>query len=621
MKTKIFAFAVMSIMMLSLAAAAEVEVRHAGIEPDSVLYGFDKAFDKISLAITVGDTNKIKKSLEIADERALETNDMLKSGKNNEANDARREHAVLINGVEDKIRNNEDNSINSFEDFSRIQTMIDNHHMVLMSSDLMLNDDILNQTNLIEDLNDDKMQRIRTSVLASGVSEDRLLEIEKNTGFLEARQARIERTIQIAEARLSTLRTLAAERQSQGVDVSGVLREISIIEDFILKFKANINATNITRTRFDELKNFTRITDFDLSSGFKTDFRVEGISLSASDQQLANQLRASFEGTNTPIDLRVEIRNKDNKMRSRERAFGNLTSQQMNFWNQLKNNVIASSSSLEGDFDIEVRIKRELEFARGFNLDNLGFDDFSAISNNDFVNDDNFGERGVFGTATDRRRGADKPEDNGIDNGLRGDGSVEDNGVSGKNREGDSNDDSSSGRTNLASAEAKAAGVIITGGVSGPGYPTGPLNLVVSNTQLFLDKPGQVNGAEVKDRQYENPLETIPPTIVSLPITINGVANNANEIKVISNIKGGQHSGTIDVDIDVLPAAGHLTLQYNGAATVAGGTITSAGTYKTAGTTGIFTGLVAEGTYTMTITESGNTVGSPASVSITTTSL
>lgn len=180
---------------------------------------------------------------------------------------------------------------------------------------------------------------------------------------------------------------------------------------------------------------------------------------------------------------------------------------------------------------------------------------------------------------------------------------------------------------NQASAAAQAAGVIITGGVSGPGYPTGPLNLVVPSTQLFLDKVGQVKqGAqlEVKGRQYEVPLETIPPTTASIPITINGVANTANEIKVISNLKVkngvGQHSGTIDVDIDVLPAAGHLTLQYSGTATVAGSTITSGGVFKTAKSTGIFAGLVAEGTYMMTIAESGSTQGAPATVTITTTS-
>lgn len=170
-------------------------------------------------------------------------------------------------------------------------------------------------------------------------------------------------------------------------------------------------------------------------------------------------------------------------------------------------------------------------------------------------------------------------------------------------------------------------GIVITGGVSGPGYPTGPLNLVVPSRQIFLDRVGQVkaNGAqlEIKDRQYEIPLETIPPTVASIPITINGVANVADELKVISNLKvkdgTGQHNGTIDVDIDTLPG-GHVTLDYQGTATVMGSTITSTGKFKTSKTTGIFSGLVAEGTYTMTIVESVSVAGAPATISITTIS-
>jgi peptidoglycan hydrolase-like protein with peptidoglycan-binding domain len=179
-------------------------------------------------------------------------------------------------------------------------------------------------------------------------------------------------------------------------------------------------------------------------------------------------------------------------------------------------------------------------------------------------------------------------------------------------------------------AAQAAAGIIIHGGVSGPGYPTGPLSMTVPATQLLLDRIGQVKeGAgtlEIADRQYEAPLETIPPTLGAFPITINGVANTATQLKVISNLKAkngiGQHQGTIDVDIDTLPA-GHLTLAYSGTATVTGSTaagltITSKGTFKTTNVTGIFAGLVANGTYEMTIVESGSTFASPVTVSITT---
>lgn len=162
----------------------------------------------------------------------------------------------------------------------------------------------------------------------------------------------------------------------------------------------------------------------------------------------------------------------------------------------------------------------------------------------------------------------------------------------------------------------------------GPGYPTGPLDIALPPTQLLLDKVGQVKAGEVKDRQYEVPLETIPPTTVAIPVTINGASYTASEVKVISNLKtkagAGQHQGTIDIDIDVplgstLPA-GHITLQYSGSAIVSGSMISSGGVFKTSKMTGVFAGLVSEGTYSMTIIESGQAFGAPATVSIITTS-
>lgn len=162
----------------------------------------------------------------------------------------------------------------------------------------------------------------------------------------------------------------------------------------------------------------------------------------------------------------------------------------------------------------------------------------------------------------------------------------------------------------------------------GPGYPTGPLDISLPATQLLLDKVGQVKGTEIKGRQYELPLETVPPTPASIPVMINGVSYTASEVKVISNLKtkagAGQHQGTIDIDIDVplgsaLPA-GHITLDYKGSATVSGSMISSGGVFKTSKMTGVFAGLVSEGTYSMTIIETGQTFGSPVMVSITTTS-
>lgn len=171
-------------------------------------------------------------------------------------------------------------------------------------------------------------------------------------------------------------------------------------------------------------------------------------------------------------------------------------------------------------------------------------------------------------------------------------------------------------------ASTPAPGITIDKSLSsGPGYPTGPLDISLQSATLLLDKVGQVKANEIKDRQYE-------VEFAAIPVTINGVSYTATEVKVISNLKtkagAGQHQGTIDVDIDVpvgsTAPAGHITLEYKGSAIVSGSMISSGGVFKTSKMTGIFAGLVSEGTYSMSIIETGSTFGSPAIVSITTTS-
>lgn len=165
---------------------------------------------------------------------------------------------------------------------------------------------------------------------------------------------------------------------------------------------------------------------------------------------------------------------------------------------------------------------------------------------------------------------------------------------------------------------------------AGVGSETAPLELSVPETQLLLEKAGQVKGTpdgqlEVRGRQYEMPLDAVPSVSAAIPVTINGVRYAASEVKVISSLKAeagtGEHSGTMDVDIDVpigsaLPA-GHLTLEYKGSASVSGSLIASEGVFRLVKATGTFAGMKAEGIYTLTIVESGSAVGSPATVSIT----
>ena len=61
---RIISLIVVFLVIFSSISLADVE-DEAGILPDNILYGLDKAFEKISLALTFDKTRKIKMKLKI----------------------------------------------------------------------------------------------------------------------------------------------------------------------------------------------------------------------------------------------------------------------------------------------------------------------------------------------------------------------------------------------------------------------------------------------------------------------------------------------------------------------------------------------------------------------------
>ena len=139
---------------------------------------------------------------------------------------------------------------------------------------------------------------------------------------------------------------------------------------------------------------------------------------------------------------------------------------------------------------------------------------------------------------------------------------------------------------------------------------------------LPLDRLGEVRDEgdrfEIRDRRYEGEEG-------AFPVTINNIGFSADEIKVTSDVRirdgVGEHQGTIEIDIDGTPR-GRITLEYRGTVTSKSGsaedgfTIVSEGEFKVTEAKDIFDGIRAEGTYSMTIMESGSMRDDPATVTI-----
>ncbi len=90
---KIFSISVLMILLLAaIVVAQEEELPDAGTTPDSALYGLDKAFERIGLALTFNKAAKAEKRLQIASERLAELKAMTDKGKPEYSDDLAEEY-------------------------------------------------------------------------------------------------------------------------------------------------------------------------------------------------------------------------------------------------------------------------------------------------------------------------------------------------------------------------------------------------------------------------------------------------------------------------------------------------------------------------------------------------
>lgn len=92
-------------------AELEVELPEAGVSPDSVFHGLDRAIERISLALTLDKVKKAEKALAHAEERLAEVKAMIEAKKLEAAEKAQRQHGELVEeagDIADEIESNGD---------------------------------------------------------------------------------------------------------------------------------------------------------------------------------------------------------------------------------------------------------------------------------------------------------------------------------------------------------------------------------------------------------------------------------------------------------------------------------------------------------------------------------
>ncbi len=95
----------------------------AGITPDSIFYGLDRAMERISLALTFNKAKKAEKGLKYANERLMEVKQMIEENKLEHAEKAQEEHGKTMEAAEDALGDVEDP-----EDVEQLKNQVQSHY-------------------------------------------------------------------------------------------------------------------------------------------------------------------------------------------------------------------------------------------------------------------------------------------------------------------------------------------------------------------------------------------------------------------------------------------------------------------------------------------------------------
>ena len=113
-------------------ATVDVELVDAGVTPDSALYVVDTVVDDLSLALTFDEAAKAELSVEIAEERLAETEEMVEAGDEEAAAEAQEQHDEALTTAEEAVEALEsdgttENAEESLETVAELQNTIEGH--------------------------------------------------------------------------------------------------------------------------------------------------------------------------------------------------------------------------------------------------------------------------------------------------------------------------------------------------------------------------------------------------------------------------------------------------------------------------------------------------------------
>ncbi len=232
------------------------EKDEAGITPDSLFYGLDRALERINLALTFNKAAKTEKGLKIARERLIEAKKMAEEGKIEETEKAQRGYEEIINKTQRTIEGLESDSKaekirESMRIMAELQNRTESHYeqvseikdFILERQREIMNEEQINQlqaifekikekANEMEGKTELKRDHIRFKYMAllnkteEEVTEEET-EIEKDIGLVKARKERAEREILRAEKAVGEAIKKMKEKEAEGINLTEIKAQLN----------------------------------------------------------------------------------------------------------------------------------------------------------------------------------------------------------------------------------------------------------------------------------------------------------------------------------------------------------------------------------------------------------
>ncbi len=348
------------------------EIR-AGLTPDSPLHIFERSFERIRLAFTADPEKRTEKALEIARERLMEAKKMAEKGNAKAAGRAQKGHEQMMEKIEDSARKiSDDNSRTRLERQIEIENELEEHMMEIESVESL----VKSRANIRMD-NSDSVEAINLLSKFRAKTESTKAEIERERGNTIVK-LKLE-TGQSDNDIMQVVRSIEDRARSGSSERRG--REVELEDDSADRLSEDDN--KIQARVFDD---FTRIK-------VEIDFSTSSKDRNAILSEMLSRAKLSKEEIDRLLDLRAAEDTEAPRERLRTEA-------------KLRDEATETEFKLE--FPVNIKDREAIVNAIFNKLNSLNIGDLDAAMRVD----DRRGIDDDENELIDRRRGADKPEDN-----------------------------------------------------------------------------------------------------------------------------------------------------------------------------------------------------------------